>query len=242
MALEEIKTREFFKQYAETYVKARIKQGGEWGTYLFRSGTWDGERSSVELGGSDRNSSAANFYLNDVEIDIKFPNAGLYKSPKKYGNTVFLLVRVPHRQWRWGLCKSNCALYNVLGNLREISNYTYSRYRESVPESALNFLDYNLDWQIANEIFFPKYSSFEEGVKLLSKAKEPLVVLNKDFFLSLSTKDKGIVLWKWDIPIAHITVESDLLHCVDTSLFPTMKQEVLDFYAKERNFSAKFIN
>jgi len=230
--MKEIDLKERLKHYENTYFRFREKQdpSGKWKLGWLADHEYN-SRSDIPCSLTIEGKNMV-FNFANLELDTSFPESGLYQC-EDYGRIPLLVTRSPQRQWRWGMYKGNTHIEVVLYSnpmMRTVYQYIDRKYLFSGLPSG--FCALTLDFSVAHSIMFPKTVTFDVGVKELTSniPKGPCAIINNDFMLTISPIHEGLLLWRWDIPVAKVytTREGHLLQ----SMSMIFRQEVIDFISR----------
>ena len=231
---KELEVTEFLKHYTDTYIRLKLKKGGEWIPAYFYGGEYQNSKSTpVYFSKDGRNKEAAD--LNAIEIDTNYPEFGLYPS-KIHGSCILLVAKNGFRQWKWGLCRGNTSLTNVFHTsklLKATSDYLINNFRYALNSQVVRLDSLALDHELAKEILNPAYVEYEKAIEELRSSKRLFACLDKDYFLMLSPSNKGMLLWRWDVPVAKISFPAKGSRVEVESIHKLFNQEVVDFFNRK---------
>ena len=140
----------------------------------------------------------------DNQIICSFPERRLFNSNK----LALEFIRLPHRQYRRGICKDNISIYSTVRQLWGIEGHAWSM-------------------ETLQHALFPTYPlNIEEAIKSLQNTECVSVALNDKFMLSLNFTNNNnksqFPLFYSNKCIGHITNKTVTLG------HPLFKQEILD--------------
>lgn len=174
--------------------------------------------------------------LSKVEVDTSLPQSGLYQC-SFYRKPPLLVTRSGQRQWRRGFSEQNSRVVPVLTQspiFKGIADHVlrkYSRYW-SDDEFGIPLHALSLDLPVASDILLPKQQSFSDVIKKVVSKQSPAEVIDRDFFLAISPIHKGLLLFRWDTPVAKLEMSGDEISQA-TPLNKFLIQEVKDFFSRK---------
>jgi len=242
MAYPELETKEFLKHYAETFVKVKLPKEEEWKCAYFRAGGWESPKTcTVQL---HIGTGSNNYELNTLEFDLAPVKFGLYPL-KTWGRAPVLVSRFPHRQWKWGLCRGNTLLFNIFAGplFTGALHYSYREYNYAWDMKAMRAHNPEVEASVIKDVMSPEYSpDYTRAVDSILKMKTTFQVLDREHMLTISPIHPGLLLWKWDRPIAKLTFPSKEVTRVQVGKEAIFRQEVVDFYSRKGMTNVEFVD
>src|SRR3990167_2985150 len=244
--MNEIEGTEWLRHYSETYIRVKLDEKSNWETAYLHGGTWQSRtKMPIVLNLSSKSGLERDFH--SIQVDTSYPLAGLYPHTH-YGQCALLVHRNAARQWKWGLCRTNTTLSNILATLSEMTNgHEIMILKYGIGNSPQNgnskrelpiFVQLGIDAPVADSLLCPQYDTFPSGLDAVLNRKKAVAVFNRDFAASLAFSHDGAWLWRWNQPIAKIFLHGHR-HIVipETEVFA---QEVMDLYARKGIINVEF--
>ena len=232
----ETQTKEFLKHYSETWLRMRsvgLKQP-EWVLGYLHAGAWHDENHAVVVVSVGAMNAKHEMQMENVDFDTTPVKFGLY--PHRHNGSMPLVVgRYPNRQWKWGLCRGNTFAHQVYDKSLFLNAHRHSQNLYGIMWNSREFRHGGLqvDSHVAKDILFPTYTpDYLAAVTAVRKLKSSFVVIDSESMVTCSPIHEGLLLWRWDRPIAKLHFLSEESTEAEV-LSPIFKQELLDFYNRK---------
>lgn len=237
---------EFNRQYSDTYFRARNANpatgDGKWRTTYLR-GLHNTERNPsacladlVFFKGADNNTGdSITCPMTDIDVDTSYPETGLYE----INGFPFLLERIPNRQWKWGICRTNTAFFPILKSIYlPLLRKLQRQFLVKLPSSLLLSEYHTEDVCALHSIFFPSSDkTVTQALSDMGSSKQFSTVINRDFALSISPSYAGYILWKHAIPFAKVNHNNGNISIKNKAF----SQEIMDYLNRSGDYGINCI-
>lgn len=236
----ELDQREWARHFDQTYI--RIRNNGSWKVAWVESAEAHGGRAGVtfsaKLLNKDRISARVGSGSgSDVEVDTSFPTTGYFNFLGKEMPIALYFERDPNRQWKRGICNTNCLITNfVFTEVHRALGMISREFRDENPtilfqgdarRAGANFINIGR----VEGMWDKNFVSYSDAIKQIEEGKSPMLALDSDTAISVAESSENLLLWKGAAPVAEIKKETEVM-----MRSPIFRQEVVDYFNRARRY------
>lgn len=193
---------DFRRRYESTYVFVEFPDDMKMPESLFfisRVSDHEASNGTIELK-SDKYGTIQLNMATDHTIKFKYPPVGVFQ----HGKVAYYLRRMPHRQWRQGLCNENAKAYDVA-----------VKCTGGGGNGGLTF-------ELVQNAYKGQTYSFREALAMLNGGKFRGIAIHDNFalILSVSQGEASHILLAWSTPIARIDPAGKLVMVMEEAFRP----------------------